>query len=80
MTGAIDDAEGRQIVAHHPVDAFTIGEPLPDGAVSWVDGNKPERLIDYAFLHASLAGRVVKTWIDSDAHGSDHLPVWLEMN
>ena len=62
-------SEGRQIVAHHPVDAFTLGEPLPVGSVSWVDEEKPERnrLIDYAFLHASLAGRVGKTWIDSDA-------------
>ncbi|GLS30356.1 Metal-dependent hydrolase, endonuclease/exonuclease/phosphatase family [Mesorhizobium albiziae] len=82
MTGSVDDVEGRQIVAHHPVDAFTLGEPLPAGSVSWVDDGRPERnrLIDYAFLHASLAGRVGKTWIDSDAHGSDHLPVWLEMN
>lgn len=80
MTGAIDEAEGRQIVAHHPVDAFTLGEQLPDGSVSWIGDNKPDRLIDFAFVHASLAGRVVKTWIDREAHGSDHLPVWVEMN
>jgi endonuclease/exonuclease/phosphatase family metal-dependent hydrolase len=82
MTGETDYAEGRQVVNHHPVDAFTLGQPLPAGSVSWFDGNKPERnrLIDYAFLHASLMHRVTRSWIDQHAHGSDHLPVWLEMD
>ncbi|MBA3447844.1 MAG: endonuclease/exonuclease/phosphatase family protein [Pseudaminobacter sp.] len=81
MTGATDDHEGRQIVAHHPVDAFSLPGAAPEGTASWVDDNRPEknRLIDYAFLHASLAGRVKRTWIDGEAKGSDHLPVWLEL-
>jgi endonuclease/exonuclease/phosphatase family metal-dependent hydrolase len=82
MTGETDYAEGRQVVNHHPVDAFTLGQPLPAGSVSWFDEDKQERnrLIDYAFLHASLMRRVTRSWIDQDALGSDHLPVWLEMN
>jgi endonuclease/exonuclease/phosphatase family metal-dependent hydrolase len=82
MTGETDYAEGRQVVNHHPVDAFALGQPLPAGSVSWFDEDEPERnrLIDYAFLHASLMHRVMRIWIDQDAHGSDHVPVWLEMN
>ncbi|MEI5678883.1 MULTISPECIES: endonuclease/exonuclease/phosphatase family protein [unclassified Mesorhizobium] len=82
MAGEADYAEGRQIVAHHPVDAFSLAGGVPEGAVSWVDDGKPEknRLIDFAFVHASLAGRVKRTWIDTDAKGSDHLPVWLELD
>jgi len=82
MTGADDPAEGRQIVTHHPVDAFSFGHGVPENAVSWVDDHKPQnnRLIDFAFLHSALASRVRKTWIDRDAKGSDHLPVWLELD
>ena len=49
--------------------------------MSWVDDAKPEtnRLIDFAFVEAGLAGRVGKAWIDREAKGSDHLPVWFEL-
>lgn len=81
MTGDVDYAEGRQIVAHHPVDVFSLTDGAPGGAVSWIDDNKPEqsRLIDFAFVHASLSGRVRRSWIDASATGSDHLPVWFEL-
>ena len=79
MTGEQDDAAHE--AGADPVDVFSLGEGLPDGMVSWVDDAKPEtnRLIDFAFVEHSLAGRVGKTWIDRDAKGSDHLPVWLEL-
>lgn len=79
MAGGIDYAEGRQIVAHHPVDASRIDGP--QGTVSWVDTLQPEKRgrLDYCFVSAGLASRVRKAWIDSEATGSDHLPVWVEM-
>jgi endonuclease/exonuclease/phosphatase family metal-dependent hydrolase len=82
MTGEIDYSEGRQIVGHHPVDAFTLASAPPPGSISWIDDTRPDRssLIDYAFVHASLANRVKASWIDRDALGSDHLPVWLELS
>jgi len=82
MTGEADYAEGRQIVAHHPVDVFSLAGGVADGAVTWVDDEKPEknRLIDFAFVHASLAARVKRSWIDAGAKGSDHLPVWFELD
>jgi endonuclease/exonuclease/phosphatase family metal-dependent hydrolase len=79
MTGDGDLGDGRP--AHRPVDVYSLGDGLSEGAVSWVDEARPEdnKLIDFAFVEASLAGRVGKLWIDREARGSDHLPVWLEM-
>ena len=79
MTGEQDDAS-REAGAHL-IDVYSLGGGLPDGAVSWVDDTRPEdnRLIDFAFVEASLAGRVGKVWIDRGAKGSDHLPVWFEL-
>lgn len=81
MTGVPDPFEGPQIVAHHPVDAYRLASGIPDGSVTWTDTTHPEkgRLIDYAFVQANLAARVKSVRIDSDANGSDHQPVWLEL-
>lgn len=80
MTGDRDDASQQGGI--DPVDVYSLDEGLPDGAVSWVDDAKPEdnRLIDFAFVEASLAGRIGKVWIDHEAKGSDHLPVWFELD
>jgi endonuclease/exonuclease/phosphatase family metal-dependent hydrolase len=77
MVGEQDDTSR----AADPIDIYALSNCLPDGAVSWVDEAKPEanRLIDYAFVEKSLAGRVGKVWIDRQAKGSDHLPVWFEL-
>lgn len=77
MVGEQDGSSGAD-----PVDVYSLGEGLPDGAVSWVDDARPEdnRLIDFAFVERSLAGRAGKVHIDRDAKGSDHLPVWFELD
>ncbi len=78
MTGAPDTLFGRRIVAHHPVDASRLAGPAPEGSVSWVDlsGAGQHARLDYCFVSAGLAARVSDTWIDADADGSDHQPVW----
>jgi endonuclease/exonuclease/phosphatase family metal-dependent hydrolase len=77
MVGERDEASPET----DPVDVYSLGSGLPEGTVSWVDDAKPEdnRLIDFAFVEASLAGRVGKVWIERAAKGSDHLPVWFEL-
>lgn len=35
--------------------------------------------IDYAFLHPSLAPALRRAWIGTDAQGSDHLPIFIEL-
>ena len=79
MTGESDTAGGRP--ARHPIDVFSLGDGLPENSVSWVDDARPEdnKLIDFAFVEPGLADRVGKAWIDSEAKGSDHLPLWLEL-
>lgn len=81
MTGAPDPVEGPQIVLHHPVDAYALAGGVAEGSVTWTDATHPQagRLIDYAFVHPSLAARVSSVRIDADAAGSDHQPVWIEL-
>jgi endonuclease/exonuclease/phosphatase family metal-dependent hydrolase len=38
------------------------------------------RRIDYCFVSAALAPRVRSAWIDASAAGSDHQPLWIEMD
>ncbi len=42
-------------------------------------GNTPPLRLDHIFLSAALAPRFRRAWIDDDAAGSDHQPVWLEL-
>jgi len=52
--------------------------------ITWVDPKQPDdvsrhKRIDYIFTSASLAGSLKRLWVDRQAVGSDHLPVWVEM-
>lgn len=38
------------------------------------------RRIDFAFVSPDLAGRLRKIQVDADAQGSDHQPLWLEID
>jgi endonuclease/exonuclease/phosphatase family metal-dependent hydrolase len=38
------------------------------------------RRIDYCFVSATLAQRVRSSWIDPEATGSDHYPLWTEID
>jgi endonuclease/exonuclease/phosphatase family metal-dependent hydrolase len=81
MVGEPDPVNGRHTVWNEPVDAFEMS-PLPAGAATWVDDRRPElnKVIDYAFVHAALAPRLGKVGIDATAKGSDHLPLWVELD
>lgn len=39
-----------------------------------------ERRLDYIFVSPSLASQITRVWVDIDAQGSDHQPVWLEFD
>lgn len=84
MTGTPDDEHRVTFRADRPVDAAALVSGAASGRITWIDPARPEdparwKCLDYAFVHAGLAPRVKKVWIDSDADGSDHLPVWVEM-
>ena len=53
--------------------------------VTWVDPERPadksrHKCIDYIFTSASLARSLKRLWSDSNAVGSDHLPLWAELS
>lgn len=63
-----------------PVDAFDLAGGVSEGSVSFVGNDEEHRLIDYVLVHPSRAPRVRRVWIDDTALGSDHVPVWAEMD
>lgn len=75
-----DFGYGRVDVSHRLVDAWVAtGHGENEGitfppAQGYVRGFR----IDYTFVTLDLASRLKKCWIDNDAPGSDHQPVWIE--
>ena len=60
------------------VDAWTAaGHPEDAGITADIHG-RPVRL-DYCFVSTPLAGRIRSARVDDDACGSDHQPLWVEM-
>ena len=57
--------DGWVAAGHHEDEGATISE-----------GGR----IDYCFVSATLASRVRSSWIDNDATGSDHYPLWIEID
>lgn len=43
-------------------------------------GQVQRRRLDYCFVGSMLADKVRRAWVDSNARGSDHLPVWTEID
>jgi len=81
LAGRPDHEFGMPLTADLAVD---VAQRLdtPD-LVTWVDPKRPDdasrhKRIDYVFTSASLAGSLKRLWVDRQAVGSDHLPVWLE--
>lgn len=81
LAGRPDHEFGMPLTADLAVDvAQRLDTP---GLVTWVDPERPDdvsrhKRIDYVFTSASLAGSLKRLWVDRQAVGSDHLPVWLE--
>lgn len=81
LAGRPDHEFGMPLTADLAVDAAQrLDTP---NLVTWVDPKRPDdasrhKRIDYVFTSASLAGSLKRLWVDRQAVGSDHLPVWLE--
>lgn len=87
IAGRPDHEFGMPLMATLAVDAMArlLGPDADSGAfTTWIDPKRPEdasrhKRIDYLFTSASLAPRLKRAWVDRQAAGSDHLPVWLEL-
>lgn len=66
------------------VDAWAAAGNDPAGVITWspYPGAVPNRemRLDYCFLSPGLAGRVRSAWVDRAALGSDHYPVWVDID
>ncbi|MFT7530435.1 MAG: endonuclease/exonuclease/phosphatase family metal-dependent hydrolase [Gammaproteobacteria bacterium] len=79
MTGPMSDYGGRIINPDLLMDAWVAsGHDEADGFSSDVDG-RPTRL-DHIFVNPDLGDFVTKCWIDEQAQGSDHQPMWMEFS
>ena len=75
-----EDWDGRRIITDDRlVDTWTLmGHDVGDGS-TWRGGDTAVKL-DYIFVTPGIADRVVGTYIDTGAVGSDHQPLWMELN
>lgn len=83
LVGEIDDSYGLTMTADRLVDTWTqSGHDMHEGT-TWYDEQdnwKPAGKLDYGFVTAGLASKVTKSWIDNDTVGSDHNPLFFELD
>ena len=79
MVGSDDPKYGRITEYDGYLDAWILQGGAPDGGHTKYEptGN---RRIDYAFVSPNLAEAVRSVHIDKDAQGSDHQPLWLDID
>jgi endonuclease/exonuclease/phosphatase family metal-dependent hydrolase len=81
MAGSPDYEAEQLRLADRGFDAALGVEASP--SPTWVEPEAPEdeslwKRIDYGFVWAGIADRVRASWVDWEAVGSDHKPVWFE--
>ena len=79
MVGSDDPKYGRITEYDGYLDAWILQGGTPDGGHTKYEptGN---RRIDYAFVSPDLAEAVRSVHVDKDAQGSDHQPLWLDID
>ncbi|GMQ76784.1 MAG: hypothetical protein BMS9Abin01_2079 [Gammaproteobacteria bacterium] len=79
ITGPVSPYGGRITNPHGFVDAWVAaGNAELDGVSAAIDGR--EVRLDYCFVSASMRGLVTGARIDRQAAGSDHQPLWVEID
>lgn len=84
MTGEVDPVFGRVTTRDRFVDAWVrAGHGEAEGVTCPTcpeNNTMHDMRIDYAFLSPGLAQHVRSARIDAEAQGSDHQPVWVELD
>jgi endonuclease/exonuclease/phosphatase family metal-dependent hydrolase len=77
-----DFGYGRVDTGHRLVDAWVATGHAEAEGITFPATKGYDRgyRIDYIFTTLGLAPRLKKCWIDGEAQGSDHQPVWAEMD
>lgn len=81
LAGSKDGYYGRVPRIGTPVDALAALDGYHPGSYSWMDpGDHGKRMhLDYCFVSGGLAGSLNAAHVDTDSVGSDHFPVWVEI-
>ena len=79
LVGPLDPKYGRITELNGYLDAWTLrGGDEENGYTKFEDtGN---RRIDYALISPALQDRLNAVWVDETANGSDHQPLWLDID
>ena len=84
LTGRVDPVYGRVAATHNLIDTWVRAGNAEDSGVTCPRCLENDTLydmrIDYGLVSSGLIHRVGKVWIDGDAQGSDHQPVWFELD
>lgn len=75
MVGPRAGQYGRLVNRAGLADAWVLGGNAEDEGVTYPGGER----IDHCFVSARMAHRVARAWVDTDAEGSDHWPVWVDL-
>ncbi|MEZ2131669.1 MULTISPECIES: endonuclease/exonuclease/phosphatase family protein [unclassified Sinorhizobium] len=80
--GLEDAFYGRIARFDTPIDALAVAGGHKPGGYSWMDPkNRDRRMhLDYCFISCGLEGRLRSAHVDTEAQGSDHFPVWVEID
>ncbi len=79
IVGPVSDYGGHISSPDGFIDAWTqSGNDRAAGPTS--DVHDIPATLDYCFVSSTLANRVGKCWVDAAATGSDHFPLWTEID
>jgi endonuclease/exonuclease/phosphatase family metal-dependent hydrolase len=85
MVGTPDPLVGRVGHLDSFLDSWTVARQRSDNRNSWFpDPSEREPgypvCLDYCFISPHFSQKVERAWVDADATGSDHKPVWVELD
>ncbi|WP_117194564.1 endonuclease/exonuclease/phosphatase family protein [Rhizobium terrae] len=82
MVGQRDRLYGRALRANQPVDALEWLKVRTPETYTWAEppGERQMKMhLDHCFVSSGLAPRLKSAWVDNEALGSDHFPLWVEL-
>jgi len=80
LVGPADPFYGRLYEEDLFADALTVAGLPEDQGITHPEADKTGlKRIDHIFMTIDFIPRVKRAWIDNEANGSDHQPVWLEL-
>jgi endonuclease/exonuclease/phosphatase family metal-dependent hydrolase len=83
LVGPMDGDLGRASSKEEFIDTWVSTEHDEAEGVTFAADTASETQgmrIDYAFVDESMQKRVLASWIDESAQGSDHQPYWIELD